>query len=126
MIYTSYFGQMKNFPINFEPICIARWKPKWYSGKVLLSLAPSDRLLRWWKSSKQDEAAQEKYKAAYMSMLRTYKPVVIAQIIKSLANGNIPVLVCFEKDGFCHRYLIAEWLNEHGISCEEWKNGSYN
>lgn len=121
MIYTSYFGQMKNFPINFEPICIARWKPKWYTGKVLLSLAPSDRLLRWWKSSKQDEAAQEKYKAAYMSMLRTYKPVVIEQIIKSLANGNIPVLICFEKDGFCHRHIVAEWFNDNGIKCEEWK-----
>lgn len=121
MIYTSYFGQMKNFPINFEPICIARWKPKWYSGKVLLSLAPSDRLLRWWKSSKQDEAAQEKYKAAYMSMLRTYKPVVIEQIIKSLANDNIPVLICFEKDEFCHRHIVAEWFNDNGIKCEEWK-----
>ena len=126
MIYTSYFGQIKNLPDNYEPICIARWKPKWYNGKVLLSLAPSDRLLRWWKSSKQDEAAQEKYKAAYMSMLKTYKEAALERIIKNIAASKVPVLVCFEKDGFCHRHLIAEWFNSHGIECEEWKKPVVN
>ena len=120
MIYTSYFGKISKFPKEFEPICIARWQPKWYTGKALLSLAPSDRLLRWWKSSKQDEVAQEKYKTSYMSMLKTYKAAALERVIKNIAGDKIPVLVCFEKEGFCHRHLVAEWFNNNGIECEEW------
>ena len=41
-------------------------------------------------------------------------------IIKNIAAGKVPVLVCFEKDGFCHRHLIAEWFNSHDIECQEW------
>lgn len=126
MIYTSYFGQMKNFPDNFEPICVSRWKPKWYTGRAMIALAPSDRLLRWWRASNKDEQAQEKYKQQYMAMLNQYSPIVVATTITSIARTRgpdvIPVLVCFEKDGFCHRHLIAEWLNEHGIDCKEWRN----
>lgn len=126
MIYTSYFGQIKNFPDNFEPICVARWKPKWYTGRAMIALAPSDRLLRWWRASNKDEQAQEKYKRQYMQMLNQYSPVVVVNTLKAIADNKIPVLICFEKDGFCHRHLIAEWFNQHGIECEEWKNGSNN
>ena len=30
-------------------------------------------------------------------------------------------LVCYEKPSdFCHRHLVADWLNKNGISCKEW------
>ena len=122
MIYTSYFGQIKNFPDNFEPICIVRWKPKWYTGRAMIALAPSDRLLRWWRASNKDEQAQEKYRQYYMQMLNQYSPIVVVNTLKAITGNKIPVLVCFEKDGFCHRHLIAEWLNQNGIECEEWRN----
>lgn len=126
MIYTSYFGQLKNLPDDFEPICIARWKPKWYTGKVFLTLAPSDSLLRWWKNSKQDAAAEEQYRKQYMSMLKTHKAAAIERIINNIADGKTPVLICFEKDGFCHRHLVADWLNEHGVKCIEWSKPVVN
>lgn len=121
MIYTSYFGQMKNFPKNFEPICIARWKPKWYNGKVLLMLAPSDRLLRWWRASDKNEASIAHYKYWYNNeVLKNYEPAAIVRIINHIAEGKVPVLVCFESDDFCHRHLVANWLNKNGFKCEEW------
>ena len=55
-----------------------------------------------------------------MSMLKMYKAAALERIIKNIAAGKVPVLVCFEKDGFCHRHLIAEWFNSHGIECKEW------
>ena len=121
MIYTSYFGQIKNMPDNFEPICIARWKPKWYTGKILLMLAPSDRLLRWWRASDKNEASEARYVRWYSNeVFKVYEAAAIVRIINHLANGKTPVLVCFEKDGFCHRHLIADWLNKNGFKCEEW------
>lgn len=122
MIYTSYFGQIKNMPDNFEPICIARWKPKWYTGKALLMLAPSDRLLRWWRASDKNEASEARYARWYTNeVLRAYEAAAIVRIIHYIAEGKTPVLVCFEKDGFCHRHLVADWLNKNGFKCEEWK-----
>lgn len=32
-------------------------------------------------------------------------------------------LVCYEKPGdFCHRHLVASWMNQMGIKVKEWKN----
>lgn len=30
--------------------------------------------------------------------------------IKWLGQGKDVVLCCWEKSGFCHRHLVAEWL----------------
>lgn len=121
MIYTSYFGQLKNFPNNFEPICIARWKPKWYNGKVLLALAPPEQLLRWWRASDKNEASREHYIRLYkQSILNGYDPRAIERIVKYIAGDKVPVLVCFEKEGFCHRHIISKWFRKNGIECEEW------
>ena len=37
---------------------------------------------------------------------------------------NVPriALICYEKPtDFCHRHLVADWLNKNGIECEEWE-----
>lgn len=123
MIYTSYFGKIKDFPSNFEPICIARWKPKWYHGKALLSLAPSDQLLRWWRAADKNALNWNKYRMIFEDeVLLGRNPHSIEKMIKQAAGDKIPVLVCFEKGGYCHRHLIAAWLRKNGIKCEEWKN----
>lgn len=123
MIYTSYFGKIKDFPSNFEPICIARWKPKWYHGKALLSLAPSDQLLRWWRAVDKNALNWNKYRMIFEDeVLLGHNPHSIEKMIKQAAGDKIPVLVCFEKGGYCHRHLIAAWLRKNGIKCEEWKN----
>ena len=31
-------------------------------------------------------------------------------------------LICYEKPtDFCHRHLVADWLNNNGIKCEEYR-----
>ena len=121
MIYTSYFGKMKSFPKNFEPICIARWKPKWYHGKVLLTLAPPDHLLRWWRASGKTVRDQIQFMKVYRGeVLQWLNPRAVEKMIKQIAGDNTPVLVCFEAEGFCHRHIIAQWLRANGIRCEEW------
>ena len=122
MIYTSYFGQIKNFPKDFEPICISRWKPKWYKGKSLPDLAPSEGLLTWWRGSAQDREARRAYTTQYYKeVLGKYTPQGVKKMIKTVAGNKTPVLICFEKsNAFCHRHILRVWLNYHGIECEEW------
>lgn len=123
MIYTSYFGQMKNFPKNFEPICIARWKPKWYHGKTLIALAPSEALLNWWRNCAQDKEARRVYaQRYYQEVLSKHTPTQIKKMVKDVAGNKTPVLLCFEKRGtFCHRNILRVWLRMNGIDCEEWE-----
>ena len=121
MIYTSYFGKINKFPSNFEPICIARWKPKWYNGKVFLALAPSSSLLNWWRASSKNSRNEKEYKDRYIKeTLYGYEPKTIERIIKYIAGDKVPVLICFEKDGFCHRHIVSAWFRRNGIDCEEW------
>ena len=36
---------------------------------------------------------------------------------------NDIALICYEKPSdFCHRHLVAEWLNQNGFKCEEWRS----
>lgn len=46
MIYTSYFGNWKNFPIGAYVVSITRFPPKNWSGLEMKNLAPSEELLK--------------------------------------------------------------------------------
>ena len=36
-------------------------------------------------------------------------------------------LVCYEKPSdFCHRHLVADWLNKNGYDCEELSDEAYH
>lgn len=46
MIYTSYFGNWKNFPSNTYVVSITRFPPKNWNGLEMKNLAPSEELLK--------------------------------------------------------------------------------
>ena len=123
MIYTSYFGKIKKMPENFEPICISLNKPNYFHGIWFVTLAPPKDLLRWWYSiSDKGPRDQAYYTEVYLNMLQQFDANAMDNRLHEIAKDKIPVLVCYEKDGFCHRHLVARWLNDHGIKCEEWKD----
>ena len=69
----------------------------------------------------KNETSCERYIRWYkQSVLNRYNPRAIERIVKYIAGDKIPVLVCFEKEGFCHRHIISKWFRENGIECEEW------
>ena len=38
----------------------------------------------------------------------------------NISNGNAVVLLCYEKPGdFCHRHIVADWLEKHGEHVDE-------
>lgn len=112
MIYTSYWGNLKNLVRTFgreNVVSVSRWTSFW-RGKKCSLLFPSEELLKGFKSGRIDE---EEYEEIYMKYLDTLNVDNCYKVF----NGC--VFVCYEKVGFCHRHLIAKWLKKYGYECEE-------
>lgn len=105
-IYTSYFGKAKKMKMaNIEAICISRYPPKFFFGQSLSMLAPTGAMLRM---------TDEQYNAEFDRILARLDPQQVYDKIKTLSGGRDVALCCFEKAGdFCHRHIVAEWLNRH-------------
>lgn len=112
MVYTSYWGNLKNLQKHFKQtqiISVSRYTKFWH-GKFCSKLFPSAELL---KNFKAGRITQAEYTEIFNKYLETLNP-------QNCYNAlNNCVLVCYEKSGFCHRHIIAEWLNRHGFNCAE-------
>ena len=99
-------------------VSIARYPP-WrgpsaFKGKRYLALAPSIGLLKAWKAG---EISQAEYtQRFYQETLSFLDP---GQVFQEL--GAEAILLCYEDPGkFCHRRLVASWLEESlGVSIPE-------
>lgn len=122
MIYTSYFAVISRLPDYIEPVSIARWSPSWYRGKTFQKLAPPRDIFDKYERDKNEADYIQAYRKRVLS--RLYPDNVIRELHTLTDKLNI-ALICYEKpDDFCHRHLVADWLNEHGIECLEWKGES--
>lgn len=112
MIYTSYWGNLKNLVRRFgkeKIINISRWNNFW-KGKKCSMLYPAEQLLKDYKSGK---VSKEEYRSIYLEYLWKLNVDNCYKVF------NECVFVCYEREGFCHRHLIKEWLNYFGYECEE-------
>ena len=128
MIYTSYFGNVKKLKLKMPQlvlVSIAGKTPDWFDGKRLPELMPK---LEWWKEwndnykDKQPDCGVDFYTEKYYeTVLSQTDPESIASRLKCMADGKDVCLLCYETPAnFCHRQLVAEWLNNAGIACIEW------
>jgi len=102
---TSYFGNPKA-KANPNSVSIARWTPRWWgAGRRATELAPSVDLLN---AIKAGEINERQYTKRYHSeLLKNLDPK------KVYAEYKDKILCCYERPGeFCHRRLIAEWLEK--------------
>lgn len=108
---TSYFGNVRNLSEASIKVSIARGEPKFFDGFSYKKLAPSWDLVK----IKDENIYTKRYKKEVLDRLDPF------QVYKDL--GENAVLLCWEKPGdFCHRRLVAEWLEENlGISVPEFK-----
>lgn len=117
-IYTSYFGNLKKLgEAHIMPISIARWKPRFYKGVSMYSVAPTCYML-------SDECDDNEYLKLYDEILHKRGAKSIIDEIEQLAKGRDVALLCYEKpDDFCHRHLLADFLNnELNIGIKEFYN----
>lgn len=118
MIYMGYFTGVKEYEqAGLTCVSIALKTPDWYHGVTYKVLAPSPDLLRDWHDKKLSETAYRKRYAG--TVLATLTPEKVVSDLSKL--GDNVVLLCYEKpDQFCHRHLVADWLNAHTIPVQEY------
>ena len=105
MIFTSYFGNIKNIPSSIIPVSIAQNSPRWYKGVEEKRLAPTTAIRQNYRKTN----SQVEYTLAFNVMLEFLD---MDSILESLTSyGKDICLLCYEKPGeFCHRRLVAEYL----------------
>lgn len=124
-ICTSYFGNAKNIATDeYALIGIAGRSPEGWRGLEYRKLAPSWSIWNEWHLSMVNleqaidrQKAKDSACAVYTDrfkkeILDKLNALDVATDIFKLADGKMPVLLCYEKPGdFCHRHLVADWLN---------------
>ena len=106
---TSYFNKYRGG--NGVSICLK--PPYWYKGRRCDELAPPYWLLIEYKKNRNKKNYIEVY---YREVLDKLNPQEIYDKL-----GENAVLLCWENPSdFCHRRLIAEWLEwELGVQINE-------
>lgn len=108
---TSYFAKYKN---GENAVSIAGKCPEWFKGREYKKLAPK---YYFFKAYKDGDITEEEYTLCYYKEILDF--LTPEKVYKEL--GENAVLLCWEKSGqFCHRRLVAEWLEkELGIEVKE-------
>ena len=121
MIYTSYFAKLKSLPDNIIPISICGKVPDWYKGRQYKKLAPKYEFFIKWKDNHDNDYYIKCFNEQVLGKLDPLKTAYELLITTSGAKKDV-CLLCYEKPSdFCHRHLVADWLNKNGIKCEEYK-----
>lgn len=119
-IYTSYFANLKTLEeAGIYCVAICSKVPDFFKGPNLESVAPSKSILYEYKNSQQTDADREHYRQRYENeILCAYRfhPEYLTDRLAyfSSVEGNKDVaLLCYERpEDFCHRHILAEWMNE--------------
>ena len=125
MIYTSYFAKLKELEKdNIIPIAIGGKAPDWYKGLQYKKLASKYGFFMEWKKNHDDDYYIEHFQKEVLDGLMACEVLEDLFALKSLQDkGKDIVLICYEKPSdFCHRHLVAGWLNQNGFKCEEWRS----
>jgi len=122
-IYTTYFGKLKSLPKNIIPISICTKAPDWYKGLQYKKLAPKYDFFMKWKENHDNEYYTKCFNEQVLSNLSPQQVFVdLIELTPTSLTFPTIALVCYEKPGdFCHRHLVAKWLNENGYACKEWE-----
>lgn len=126
MIYTSYFAKNKELEKNnITPISICAKAPDWYKRLQYKKLAPKYGFFMEWKKNHDNDYYIEHFQAEVLDQLNATE--VILDFLRLDYGFNVGendiALICYEKPSdFCHRHLVAEWLNQNGYKCEEWRS----
>lgn len=117
MIYTSYFGNLRNIPKNIFRIAISRTIPVDHLAPTYKDLMPTQMDLFTYRTNHDAAQYANNYRENVLSKLN---PDDVAKDLYDLSGGRDVVLLCYEKPPkFCHRQIVAKWLNDAGYPCKE-------
>lgn len=112
MIYTGYYAKLKSYEErNIHPVAISGKVPDFYTGRCWKDLAPRFGMFQEWKRGEIDDF---QYTQLYKEWLNGLDAEAFKGCLKELQEeyGDI-VFLCYEKPGsFCHRHILADWIEE--------------
>lgn len=118
IIYTTYFARLKTLPKSIVPISICGKAPSQYSGLQYKKLAPKYDFFMKWKENHDNGYYISCFNSQVLSIL---DPAQVISDLTAMAAGHDIALVCYEKPtDFCHRHLVAKWLQDNGYDVKEW------
>ena len=87
---------------------------------ILRTFVPEADLLR---DRKAGLVSDEEYTELYCEMLETIPKCFIEKLIEDGESRNIALCCYCGKDSFCHRHILAEWLNKnYNLNIKEFEN----
>lgn len=111
--YTGYFARIEKYKeLGLYPVSIARCNPKGMNIFTWSAVAPSEDILRDYKSGKITEI---EYDFRYRLQLQNCNILEDLSFIDSKISKEYKgiVLCCYEKSGtFCHRHILAGYIDE--------------
>lgn len=118
MFFTSYFGNLRNINTeNFKLVSIAVFQPfedpKIHKDEMLV---PSQNTFMLFKKG---GITEKEYTEHYVKQLETFWPFLEPRLKSAKESETDVVFLCYEKDGFCHRHILAKFLTDRGYDCEE-------
>lgn len=119
-IYTSYFAKVKSLPKDIVPIAICGGIPFYWKGLWYKKVAPRVKFFTEWKQNHDNDFYVEHFNE---EVLAKHTPDEVVSELFALANGADKIcLICYERpEDFCHRHLVADWLNATGkYNVQEW------
>lgn len=123
MIYTSYFAKLRSLPENIVPVSICGKTPDWYTGLQYKKLAPKYDFFMEWKQNHDNDYYIKCFQEQVLNKLNATDVILdLSRLCEGFNVGEDNIaLICYEKPtDFCHRHLVADWLNRNGVRCEEW------
>lgn len=118
MIYTTYFSNVKNLPSDVVPISICLNAPDGWDGIQYKKLAPKPGFFMAWKLDHDNNFYVKHFKSEVLDAL---DPEIVVGELRHISKSMNIALVCYERSGFCHRHIVAEWLNNAGFECQEFR-----
>ena len=119
MYYTSYYGNMNKIDrTKYTLASISFQKPDFCDENVLdcSFLGPWKDLLDGYKNG---TISEKEYAEQYLDNLKRAWPGLSNWFLINNASKDI-VFLCYEKPSeFCHRHLLAQFLEEQGFECKE-------
>ena len=109
-IYTGYFAKMHTY--NGIKLPIAAILPSYYQGTLQYKdLAPSKELLFAYH---KEQITKEEFIRKFKNKLNNLDKGEVYKYLTHLEYYDDVYLLCYEKPyEFCHRHIVAEWLNEN-------------
>ena len=119
-IYTGYFSNYgKYLKKGLYPISIALSTPLGIKINNLKMLNPTWDILNQYKHGCGNE---DIYTSRYNNeILGKLDATDVVNKLNDLSNSQDVILLCYEHPkNFCHRQLVAKWLQNNGYECTEY------